>query len=622
MRYLSFILVLLLTACGGQPESDNSQTSESTEQVQHLIHSFAIPSEAVVKHLSWDADIDFDAKKIKATATYTFEASEGAKRIVFDVHGLEIEKVVVDTTETKDWWLGDPQPWLGQALEIAIIEQNKTVSITYSTSQDAEALQWLNAQQTADKEQPFLFTQSQAILARTWIPCQDSPGVRYTYDATVKVPSGLMALMSASNPTEMDSSGVYSFEMNQPIPSYLMALSVGDLRFAEIGDRTGVYAEPSVLDAAAYEFEDMQKMLEAAEALYGKYAWDRYDVIVLPPSFPFGGMENPRLTFATPTILAGDKSLTSLVAHELAHSWSGNLVTNSTWDDFWMNEGFTVYFENRIMESVYGKDYANMLAILGWQDLQHELENLSEQPDDTKLKLDLEGRNPDDGMTSIAYEKGYYFLRTLEENVGREKFDAFLNAHFTNNAFKTITTEDFLAHLKAELFDGNEQMYTDLKIDQWVYQPGVPDNVIKVESPLFDQVEAELDEWLNEGKAEEINNEGWTTHQWLHFLRNAPRDLSLEQMSELDEAFAFTQTGNSEIAAEWFLLTIGVNYTPADEAIEAFLIRVGRRKFLVPLYQALVQADPSMERARAIYEKARLNYHSVSTNTLDDLLEL
>jgi len=622
VRYLSFILVLLLTACGGQPESDNSQTSESTEQVQHLIHSFAIPSEAVVKHLSWDADIDFDAKKIKATATYTFEASEGAKRIVFDVHGLEIEKVVVDTTETKDWWLGDPQPWLGQALEIAIIEQNKTVSITYSTSQDAEALQWLNAQQTADKEQPFLFTQSQAILARTWIPCQDSPGVRYTYDATVKVPSGLMALMSASNPTEMDSSGVYSFEMNQPIPSYLMALSVGDLRFAEIGDRTGVYAEPSVLDAAAYEFEDMQKMLEAAEALYGKYAWDRYDVIVLPPSFPFGGMENPRLTFATPTILAGDKSLTSLVAHELAHSWSGNLVTNSTWDDFWMNEGFTVYFENRIMESVYGKDYANMLAILGWQDLQHELENLSEQPDDTKLKLDLEGRNPDDGMTSIAYEKGYYFLRTLEENVGREKFDAFLNAHFTNNAFKTITTEDFLAHLKAELFDGNEQMYTDLKIDQWVYQPGVPDNVIKVESPLFDQVEAELDEWLNEGKAEEINNEGWTTHQWLHFLRNAPRDLSLEQMSELDEAFAFTQTGNSEIAAEWFLLTIGVNYTPADEAIEAFLIRVGRRKFLVPLYQALVQADPSMERARAIYEKARLNYHSVSTNTLDDLLEL
>jgi aminopeptidase N len=587
-----------------------------------LIHSFADPSKAVVTHLNWNAHVDFDNQKIVATATYDMLVAADAERLKLDIRNLNIKAIRVDGAETKEWWIGPEKPFLGQELAIAITPESKQVSIDYETTEGAEALQWLNPQQTAGKEKPFLFTQSQAILARTWIPSQDSPGVRYTYEATVSVPKDLLAVMSASNPVQIDTTGVYTFQMNQPIPSYLMALSVGDLRFAEIGERTGVYAEPSILDAAAYEFEDMQKMLEAAEAIYGRYAWDRYDVLVLPPSFPFGGMENPRLTFATPTILAGDKSLTALVAHELAHSWSGNLVTNSTWNDFWLNEGFTVYFERRIMESVYGKDYANMLAILGKQDLDHTLVEFADTPDDTKLKLALDGRNPDDGMSDIAYEKGYLLLRTMEESVGREEFDAFLNKHFSDNAFKTIDTETFLENLKADLFGSSDEAYDALMVDQWVYEPGIPSNCVSVESPLFAQVENEMTKWLEGSPAMEIDSSNWTTHHWLHFLRRLPRDIQQDKMMELDRAFGFTSTGNSEIAAEWFVLSISVGYEAVNEEVEAFLISVGRRKFLVPIYRALIEAEPEMVRAKAIYQKARPNYHSVSTNTLDDMLQL
>ncbi len=619
--YLFAFSALFISACSSEPKEETEVVVE-TQKYAIPIHSFAQPNKAAVTHLNLDILVDFDSKAISGSATYDVVVNAGENRIVFDTRNLSIKEVTIDGMITKNWWLGPLKEFMGVPLEIEVTDNTKQVSIEYSTTEGAEALQWLNPQQTAGKEHPFLFTQSQAILARTWIPCQDSPGIRYTYEATVKVPNDLMALMSATNPTKIDSSGKYNFEMKQPIPSYLMALTVGDLRFAPIGDETGVYAEPSVLESAAYEFADMQKMLEAAEALYGKYAWERYDVIVLPPSFPFGGMENPRLTFATPTILAGDRSLTALVAHELAHSWSGNLVTNSTWNDFWLNEGFTVYFERRIMEDVYDKDYANMLAILGWQDLQHTLEEFADVPNDTKLKLDLDNRDPDDGMSDIAYEKGYFLLRTLEENVGREKFDVFLKEHFTGNAFKTMTTEQFLVNLKEQLLDGSEEKYAELKVKQWVYEPGIPSNVVAVESPLFAQVEAQLDSFLATGNPAVIDTAKWTTHQWLHFLRNMPEEVSVENLAAIDNTFGFTKTGNSEIAAEWYVLSIENNYAPANQAIKDFLIRVGRRKFLTPIYGALIKADPSKESAKAIYAKARPNYHSVSTNTLDAMLDI
>src|SRR5690606_15462217 len=362
MRNWALLFIFLIAACRPETKQEPDMTPDP--------HSYANSEQVVVKHLDWDATVDFETKRINARATWTIDKQEkNATDLILDARSIKIARVTLDDDLPTEFTLGDEDPILGQPLRVKLLPNTTRVSIYYETLPGSEALQWLSPQQTAGKILPFLFTQSQAILARSWIPCQDSPGIRFTYNANVSVPKDLIALMSASNPQQKNDSGHYTFEMKQPIPSYLLALTVGDISFRPISQRAGVYAEPVTLEAAAWEFADLEKMIAGAEELYGEYRWDRYDVIVLPPSFPFGGMENPRLTFVTPTLLAGDRSLTSVIAHELAHSWSGNLVTNKTWNDFWLNEGFTVYFETRIMEKLYGREHAEMLAVLNLHDL-------------------------------------------------------------------------------------------------------------------------------------------------------------------------------------------------------------------------------------------------------------
>ncbi|MDQ2657916.1 MAG: leukotriene A4 hydrolase C-terminal domain-containing protein, partial [Bacteroidota bacterium] len=407
-----------------------------------------------------------------------------------------------------------------------------------------------------------------------------------------------------------------------PISSYLLALAVGDLTFKSISPRSGVYAEKSLVDTAAWEFADLEKMIATAESLYGPYRWERYDVLVLPPSFPFGGMENPRLTFATPTILAGDRSLTSLIAHELAHSWSGNLVTNATWDDFWLNEGFTVYFETRIMEKLYGKDYGEMLASLNLQDLQDEIESLRAkgQYADTRLLLDLEGRNPDEGVTSIAYNKGYYFLRSIEEKYGRDKFDAFLKDYFSDNAFGSMDTEGFRKYI-TDYYQSRFDLELNANIfDEWILTEGLPDSVPTPDSERFRKVNQVITAWKAEKKLDKSTGNDWSTHEWLHFLKNLPDDLSPDQMQELDRFGSFTASGNSEITTAWGVIAIRNDYKKMWPRIEEFLIHTGRRKFLSPLYNELIKSEEGKQRAVAIYKKARPNYHFVATNTFDKLL--
>jgi len=580
-------------------------------------HSHARPQEAVITHLNLDLAVDMDARRITGTADYTIKAP-AADSIVFDTDGLEILGVTLADGTAAPYALGEPG-LLGRALSVRIPKGTERVAIRYATGADARALQWLNPQQTADKKKPFLFTQGQAILTRTWIPIQDSPGIRITYNAKVQVPSDLMALMSATNPQQRSADGRYTFAMEQPIPPYLIALAVGDLTFKSLGTRTGVYAEPGMVDKAAWEFADMEAMVKAAEDLYGPYRWGRYDVIVLPPSFPFGGMENPMLTFATPTIIAGDRSLTALIAHELAHSWSGNLVTNATWDDFWLNEGFTVYFEKRICEKIYGKDYADMLALLGRQDLERTMADIarSNHPEDTRLKLDLAGRDPDDGMTDVAYEKGYAFLRLIESKVGREKFDVFLRNYFDAHAFQSMTTERFLALLEEELLVPNK---VELNSSAWIHGDGLPAEAITPVSDRFVKVEEEIGRWMGGAKASQLATSGWSTFEWLHFLRHLPSGLALERMGDLDEAFQFTASGNAEVAAAWFEVCINNGYRKPYESMDRFLTSVGRRKFLLPLYTALARTESGRQEALVIYAKARPNYHSVSVRTIDELL--
>lgn len=575
-----------------------------------------------MKHLDWKASVDFETRKLLATATWTIETEAGADSLILDTKGLIIRSISRDDHKPAPFHLNDEDPVLGQALVIAVTPDTKTVSIQYETDPAAEALQWLSPQQTSGKAHPFLFTQSQAILARSWVPCQDSPGVRFTYTADVTVPPDLLALMSASNPQTKNSTGKYHFEMRQPISSYLLALAVGDITFRSISQRSGVYAEPDIIDEATWEFADLEKMIAGAEELYGPYQWERYDVLVLPPSFPFGGMENPRLTFATPTILAGDRSLTSLIAHELAHSWSGNLVTNATWNDFWLNEGFTVYFETRIMEKLYGKDYAEMLASLNLQDLHQEIASLRDKglAADTRLRLDLQGRNPDEGVTSIAYNKGYFFLRSIEEIHGRKKFDAFLKDYFSNNAFGSMDTDRFVNYIRSYYQSKFNTALEESLFTRWIDTEGLPEKVPTPSPDRFRGVDQLMSAWKVEKKLDRSLAENWSTHEWLHFLKNLPPNLTPQEMKQLDAFGGFTSSGNAEIIAEWGVISIRNNYEPMQPKIEEFLVNTGRRKFLLPLYTELVKTEEGRKRARAIYARARANYHFVATNTFDKLV--
>ncbi len=604
MKY-TLILLLALTACQTKEMDSNIKSKD--------YHTAASRSAARVTHLDLNIQVDMAKHIISGTATYLLDENASSDTIYFDTKDLKITKITdADSHQSLNFEVFNPDKILGSALEVFVNKDTKSIAIDYETSENAAALQWIDSS--------FLYTQSQAILARSWIPCQDGPGIRFTYDAKVQVPSKYIALMSAVNPQVKNDSGVYYFKQTRPIPSYLMALAVGDLHFKALSKNTGVYAAPNQVDKCANEFTDLPKMLRAAENLYGKYQWNRYDVLVLPASFPFGGMENPELTFATPTIIAGDKSLVSLLAHELAHSWSGNLVTNATWNDFWLNEGFTVYFERRIMEAIEGKEYNDMLQVLGYQDLQDELKAIGKDNADTKLYLDLKGRDPDDGLTDVAYEKGALFLIHIERIVGRDKFDAFLKNYFQSNAFKTMDTKGFIAYLNENLIKGDVELGKKINADAWIYQPNLPQDIPTISAIRLDAVDSALSHFSKGEKLTNINFKNWSSHEYLYFIRGLSKELNQAQLDKIKVKFNFAECGNSELAAAWFEHAIHHQYKSDNPALEQFLISVGRRKFLMPLYSALIETEEGKKIAKEIYSKARGNYHFVAVQSLDELL--
>ena len=616
---LTWILLAAMIIASCDNATNNNQRSDATKlkiaqmKLARDPHTYAKPDEARVTHLDWNAEVNFESKIITAVASYQIKASDSAKKIILDTKGLKITSV---RSSGKDlpFQIGEERAFIGAPLTIDIDSTIQSIEIHYETSPNAEALLWVEG------DHPFLFTQSQAILARTWLPCQDSPGIRFTYTANVKVDARYLALMSATNPQAKNENGQYKFDMPQPIPAYLMALAVGDIAFKSTGPRTGVYAIPEVIDAAAWEFAELEQMVITAEQLYGPYAWGRYDLLVLPAAFPFGGMENPRLTFVSPTVIAGDRSLVSLVAHELAHSWSGNLVTNATWDDFWLNEGFTVYFEQRIMEALQGRELSEMLAQLNRQDLDATVADLnsSGMAGDTKLKLQLTGRNPDDGMTDIAYNKGYFFLRLLEETVGRENFDRFLKSYFEEHKFQNMDTESFAELIKNDLLDSNQ--YRSVKPDEWIFGEGIPDAIPQVQSHRLTKVD-ELRVQFEKGdvKVSDIPWSSWSYQERYRFLHSI-KHLDLQQMSRLDDAFKITATGNNEVLFAWLELSIKLQYKKAYQRLDSFLGEVGRRKFTLPLYEALVHHHQK-SLAVNLFSKYKSKYHSVTAQSVAEVLK-
>ena len=598
-------------------------------------HSYANVDQFRTTRLELDLRVDFKFKTIAGTVTLQLKRLDPrSTQLVLDTKDLMILDVKQKATDvlgatdknqapwvSRPFHLEKPDPILGSALVIDLPPSKRgseSITITYETTEKSAALQWLTEKQTA-RHKPFLYTEAEPIAARSWIPLQDTPQIRAPYKAKVHTEEGLRAVMSAENDPKAKRNGDYSFVMPQAVPSYLIALAVGDLEFQETGPRTGVYAEKSMIKAAAKEFADTEAMIQANEKMFGPYRWSRYDILVMPASFPQGGMENPRLSFITPTVIVGDKSLVSVIAHELAHSWSGNLVGNATWRDFWLNEGFTDYMTSRIMTVVYGEPRTAMEEVLGLKTLRDELAAF--KPADQVLAIDLRDRDPGEGLSNVPYEKGRLFLKYLDAKFGREHFDGFLRGYFDHFAFQSVNSEQFLNYLQENLLDRYPGIITRAQANEWVLRPGLPADAVLPVTTMFQTVDATRDSWLAGKLPLKKMGADWAAQQWLYFLDGMPAALTTAQLADLDKALNLSKSPNAEIAHSWFELVIANNYQPAFPALEEYLKTVGRRKLIEPLYRALMKSGSGTETAKRVFKKARPGYHPETVKAIEAIVE-
>lgn len=587
------------------------------------VWTHAAPEVARVTHVDLDMDVDFARKVLRGTATLDLLVAPGADEIILDVDDLEIASITDGKGAALEWKVGADDPELGAPLTVRLAGA-KRISIRYQTKAGATALQWLPPEMTAGKKKPYLFSQGQPINNRSWIPTQDSPGIRQTWAASLTVPGDLVAVMSAEKLSGdkgerlADGRRRFRFRMDKPVPPYLIAFAVGDLKFRTLGPRSGVWTEAPMLDAAAREFADVEKMIDAASALYGPYRWGRYDMLVLPPAFPYGGMENPMLTFLTPTIITGDRSNTDVVAHELAHSWSGNLVTNATWSDSWLNEGFTTYFENRIMEAVYGKERAAMYADLDWDGM---IRDIARNGGQTGATTRLHG---DPGATAgqLDYFKGSNFLRMIETTVGRARWDAYLRSYFDRHAFQPQTTAGFLQDLRENLLKGDSALELRLQLDRWTYAAGLPDNALHVKSDTLAAVDAKVAAFNAGGPASAVEPAGWSTQQWLRLLNGIARKQTPARLKELDETLGLSASTNAYTRSAWLELAIANRYEPAIPSLRQFASSVGRGLLIRPLYTGLMQqGDWGAAIARDLFAHSRTTYHPSVAAGIEKILK-
>lgn len=635
MRFLlpAAVALLALSACDTAPEQSARTVAPilTTEQAfDEFTH--ACPQEARVTHVALDLALDFDAKEVSGTATLDVLAAPGAREVVLDSNGLRIGSVADSAGQPLAFTLGESVEEKGEALTITLPaaaadaepETPRQVVITYKSAPEAEALQWLDPEQSAGKQHPFLFSQGQSILNRSWIPTQDSPGIRQSWEARITAPANLNVVMSGISQGEAEAAGegrhTFSFRMDHPVAPYLIALAAGDIEFRKLGPRTGVWAEPATMPAAHAELVDTEAMVTAAEGLFGEYRWGRYDMIVLPPSFPYGGMENPVMTFLTPTFIAGDRSLTGLVAHELAHSWSGNLVTYASWRDGWLNEGVTSYVENRILEEVYGTKRAGQEYALSFAAVEDMVETLGADSPLTAMRTPA-GSSPFDTENAAIYDKGTVFLKTVESLVGRDRFDPWLTQWFNSHAFQPATSEMFLADLRQNLIKGDAALGEQLMLDDWVYGTGLPANALRPDEAAFADVDRAVASYAAGDALPFEAWGGWTTAERMRFLQEVPQQRTAAQLAALDRALGLSTTGNNEIRFLWLQLALNNRYQPAVRAAEQFLGTVGRNKFVSPLYQALNdQGEWGAAIARPLYQRTRAGYHSMTRGNVDRIL--
>jgi leukotriene-A4 hydrolase len=574
-------------------------------------HSFADEGQPRQQHLRWTAQVDFAARRLECTAELRFDRGGGPADL--DTRGLDIDSVTTPGGGEVPFALGPTDAILGTRLRVTLPEGEARCLVRYRTGADATALQWLEKEQTASRLGPFLYTQCQAIHARSVVPLQDTPRFRLTYESAITAPVGVRTLMAARSlgRTDAGAQATERWAMENAIPPYLFAFAVGALASSELGPRSRVWTEPALLERAAWEFGEVDRMLYQAEQLLGPYVWGRFDVLVLPPSFPYGGMENPTLTFLTPTVLAGDRSLVNVLAHELAHSWTGNLVSNATAEDFWLNEGFTVFVERRLLTVLEGKESVALHAAMGRQSLEDAVAGFRDRPALTRLRTHLLGVDPDDAYSQVPYEKGYLFLRALEESVGSPRFDAFLRSYLGRFAFQSLTTTEFLDFLRTEL----PEAYGRVDVAAWVDGEGMPANAPAPASKKLAELHA-----LGTRLPAVADAGGWRPLEWQVYLGRLARPTPLALVEALEQHFHLTAALNPDVLVAWLVPALSASHAPAVARTEAFLGEVGRMKYLKPLYAALLMRDATRPLAEACFQRFRERYHAIAVAGVEHLL--
>nr|CCA17149.1 leukotriene A4 hydrolaselike protein putative [Albugo laibachii Nc14] len=613
-------------------------------------HSFANLRDITYEHLNWTIAIDFSNKKVIGEAEYVITSKEGClpTHAILDTNHLMIKSVSVDDTKV-EFSLGEQSPIFGCGLKVPITATTKRIQIAYETTSLSEGLQWLPKEQTASKTHPYLFTQCQAIFARTLLPCPDTPSCKFTYRATVTVPSWCTAVLSAILDQERTleeaaniakENKVFVYYQSIPIPSYLIAIAAGRLESMELGPRSRVWSEANVVGKAAYEFAQTEQFLQHAEAITGQeYVWERYDIVCLPPSFPYGGMENPCMTFVTPTLLAGDRSLAGVVAHEIAHSWTGNLVTNHTWKDFWLNEGWTVWLERKIMTRIYqDPTMYDISAMIGLRSLKRSVEGYGESHPYTHLVPESDNVDPDDVFSSVPYEKGFNFLQYLTNVVGgHEIFERFAKKYIQHFKFKTIASLDFKAFFidYFSRIEKRQEAIREVDWTKWFYSPGMPPVQPNFDSTKTNEAIA-LGNAMSEGMKERnlvVSSEAISS--WPNALLILLLDTILLSQSE-DKSLTFTPnhldaidtyvnnlfstSKNSELRFRWYTIALRAHdFRPIQNVVQ-FLQEQGRMKFVRPLFRDLTESMGT-EYAIQLFNKVRDMYHPIAVKMIQKDLD-
>ena len=583
----------------------------------HDPHSYADLTQGKIAHIDLRIKANFETHILKIEADYQLEEPVSGS-LFLDTSAISLEAAQTNGQPIQ-YEFDQQDELLGERLHLSELENASSFTLTFATAPEARALQWLPAAQTAGGQHPFLYSQCQAIHARSLFPCQDTPSVRFTFSAEVEVPQALTAVLAAEQVgvQERGESRIFQFKMPQPIPSYLFAIGAGNLAFRELGPRTGVYAEPEMVEAAAWEFAKNEEKIVEAEKLLGPYLWGRYDLLILPPSFPYGGMENPRLTFLTPTAILGTRGQTNLITHELAHAWTGNLVTNATWEDFWLNEGWTTYAETRITEVLEGKENADLMAAYDDHRLLEAMQRVGTDSSLSCLKVPSKGRDPDTTFTIIPYYKGCFLLKECEYAVGRERFDAFIQKYTAKYQFQSLTTEAFLEFLKQELPEVSEKV----DVYEWIYEPGLPENRERPQSALYDEVQAVLAAYRQGTRPTREQVADWQRYQILSFLQALPQQIPVEDCKYFEQAFELEKRNDAFQYMYFYATCIASGYQEILPRVEEYIGRIGRLILLETIFRAMIAAEWARPHARRILEQVQEHHHKITLHVINKLLE-